>query len=129
MKNIFCVTILSLCVFVGPSAYGQDRYDDSDVVYDDDGDRAGRDDYESALQREKYKTAIARERAEQAYQASRERSYGHSGEMQDIYERRSQQEYNYERRTNDISSINQAANTAANIARQVENISRGGRGW
>jgi predicted nuclease of restriction endonuclease-like (RecB) superfamily len=85
-------------------------------------------DYRDELQRERYETAIARERAEQAYLDHQVRTYEYQRRYQESNVNRAEQERSYDNRSNDISTINQAANTIANIARQAQVLSQG-RGW
>lgn len=81
------------------------------------------------LRRERHKTAIAREKAQQAYLDHQTRMYDYQREQQEIYIQRAEQERQYDERSDDITNVNQVANTLASIAQQVQILSGGGGGW
>lgn len=81
------------------------------------------------LRRERHKTAIARQRAQQAYLDYQTQMYDYQREQQEIYIQRAEQERQYDERSDDITNVNQVANTVASIARQVQILSGGGGGW
>ncbi len=86
------------------------------------------DQYQERLRHERYETAIARERAERAYLDHQARSHGYQRRSQEMSLHRAEQERRYDSRSNDISTVNQAANSIASIARQAQIIGSG-RGW
>jgi hypothetical protein len=81
------------------------------------------------LERERYKTALARERAQQAYLNHQIQLYENQRAQQEIYLKRSEHERGYEKRTDDITNVNQLANTVTSVVRQVQVLSGGRGGW
>lgn len=85
--------------------------------------------YQEELDRERYETAIARERAERAYLEHQAAMYEYQRDAQERSLDRADQQQGYYNRSNNINSVNQVANTAANIAWQIQALSRGHLGW
>ncbi len=85
--------------------------------------------YEERLRQERYETALAREEAEQARLEGLRHRYASQEGSYDTYSRQSEREREQSIRDNDISSINQAASTVANIIRQAQILSGTRYGW
>ena len=85
--------------------------------------------YQERLKKERYETALARERAEQArLEGLRHRYIAQEG-VHDTYSRQAERQREQDIRDNDISSVNQAASTVANIIRQAQILSGSHYGW
>jgi hypothetical protein len=85
--------------------------------------------YQERLQRERYETALARERAEQARLEGLRHRYIEQEGIYDTYSRQAERQREQDIRDNDISSVNQAASTVANIIRQAQILSGSRYGW
>jgi hypothetical protein len=85
--------------------------------------------YSEQLRRERYETALAQERARQAYLNNQALMYESQRRQQEIHIKRAEQQREYDQRSNDISTVNQAANAVATIARQIQILSNGRTGW
>ena len=128
MRYFLCPLVVAF--FIGIAPRGEAQADPSFDNINAEGrlqEEAGS--YAERLERERYKTALARERAQQASLNHQTRTYEYQRRQQDSYYDRTEQERRYEARSNDISSINQVANTVAGIARQVQVLSSGRPGW
>ena len=88
--------------------------------------RAAEDPQERELRHERYETELARERAEQAYLEHQASMYDYQRRQQEVVLERMEQERRSSGRSSEISNINQAANSIANIAWQAELLGRGG---
>lgn len=117
-------TVVTLIIFALPLCLPRGASAQSSGDYGDDFDS-----YETRLRRERYETAIAREETERARLANQRRSYDYQDRVQDIYARRAEQQRERDMRNSDISTVNQAASTAANIAQQVQILSGSRYGW
>jgi hypothetical protein len=92
-------------------------------------DERSEDWYAEQLRRERYETALAQERARQAYLNNQALMYESQRRQQETYIKRAEQQRRYDQRSNDISTVNQAANTVAAIARQIQILSNGRADW
>lgn len=93
--------------------------------------RKGEEDeaYGKELARERYETALARERAQQAYFNHQAQMYEYQRSQQDLSLHRAEQERRYDERTEDITNVNQVANTITSVVRQIQALSGGQGGW
>lgn len=128
MRYLLCFILSGCVLFAGAQAEAQSAPFD-DTGYNDWGSEQGlrRSDGDE-LSRARHETALARERARQAYFDNQARIYENQRAQQEIYLRRSEQERRYQERSDDISNMNQLANSVANVTRQIQVLS-GGRGW
>ena len=121
------ILALSLTLATAFPAFAQDYTGSGDGYFEQvDQGQPSHDDL-GELRKEKYKTALARERAQQAYHDNLARHYESQGRIRETYYRRAEQERRYDRRTDDINTVNQAANTISSAIRQMQILS--GRGY
>lgn len=128
MKRLTTAILIVACSLLSPRlTFGQEFFDqdEENMEYRDE-ERPSRD-YHAELQRQRYKTALARERADQAYHEDRARLYESQREMRETYARRAEQERQYDQRSNQINTVNQATNAVAGAVRQYQVLS--GRSW
>jgi len=128
MRYIVVLLVFSSLFSFAPQCRAQDGEWDDDSYQDVRSHELSDDQYREQLRNERYETAIARERAERAYLEHQAQSYEYQRRAQEMSLRRAEQEREYNSRSNDISTINQAANSMANMARQAQYFGRGG-GW
>jgi hypothetical protein len=124
MTRVLIPLFIAALAIVSPRpALGHDygASDDEQLDYIDQ-EQASHNDL-SELRKEKYKTALARERAEQAYHADRARHYESQARVRETYSRRAEEERDYDQRSDQINTVNQATTAITSIVRQIQVLS------